>query len=213
MNARNKRVRCKICGILELEHALAVSDAGGDAIGFVFYPPSPRYIDPVAASRIIAKLPPFITTVGLFVNHDAEQVREILNVVPLDVLQFHGDEDNDFCRSFSRPFYKAIGVGEETDVVAEAARYPDAAALLFDTHDPQLRGGTGRVFDWSRIRHELGKPVILAGGLNPTNVAEAIRTVRPYAVDVSGGVEASKGVKSIELIQEFIGEVYREYEV
>ena len=194
-----------------MEDALVASTLGVDALGFVFYPPSPRYVLTETAAEIIAQLPPFVTSVGLFVNHSAEEVQAVLNKVDLNILQFHGDETDDFCQAFGRPFYKAVGVEGEADLDELSATYPHASALLLDTHDPVLKGGTGRSFDWSLVGESRIKPVILAGGLNPSNVRTAIQQVKPYAVDVSGGVEASKGIKDAELMKAFLSEVYREH--
>ncbi len=204
------RTRCKICGITRLEDALKAAELGVDALGFVFYEPSPRYIDPVRANEIIRQLPPFVTSVGLFVNHDRSQVEEILQVARLDVLQFHGEEDDAFCRSFNKVYYKAIGVESAAALQQKMKDYPGASALLLDTHDPILKGGTGRSFDWRLVGEDRPKPIILAGGLNPDNVREAIGMTQPYAVDVSGGVEASKGIKDAQLMREFLREVYRD---
>ncbi len=205
------RTRCKICGITRLEDALTASALGVDALGFVFYKPSPRYVLPETAAEIIRELPPFVTTVGLFVNHSEEEVRSILGKVDLNVLQFHGEETDAFCRSFGRPFYKALGVVEEVDLVLLSEVYSHASALLLDAHDPVLKGGTGKTFDWSLVTEKRVKPLILAGGLDSSNVRSAIQQVKPYAVDVSGGVEASKGIKDANLMKAFLSEVYREH--
>ncbi|WP_246840964.1 phosphoribosylanthranilate isomerase [Hahella sp. CCB-MM4] len=204
------RTRCKICGITRLEDALQAVESGVDALGFVFYEPSPRYIDPVKADEIVRQLPPFVSSVGLFVNHGRDQVESILKTVRLDVLQFHGDEDDAFCRSFNKVYYKAIGVESAEALQQKMREYPGASALLLDTHDPVLKGGTGRSFDWRLVGAERPKPIILAGGLNPENVREAINLTHPYAVDVSGGVEASKGIKDAQLMKDFLREVYRD---
>lgn len=210
----SSRVRVKICGITRLEDAQAAIAAGADALGFVFYPPSPRYVAPEMAAAIIRQLPPFVTTVGLVVDPAVEEVRALLRQLPLSLLQFHGDEDNAFCAQFGHAWIKALAVKPDTDLAAVAATYPDAAGLLLDAWHPDLRGGTGQTFDWSRIPAQLQKPLILAGGLTPENVAGAVHQVRPYAVDVSGGVEARaadgrpcKGIKDAELIKAFIAGV------
>lgn len=200
-------VRVKICGITRLEDAQAAIAAGADALGFVFYPPSPRYISPEQAAFIIHQLPPFVTTVGLVVNPSNEEVRELLRLLPLGLLQFHGEESEAFCSSFSHPWIKALAVKPGQDVVAEIAAYPGAAGILLDAWHPDLKGGTGQTFDWKGFPASAGKPLILAGGLTPDNVARAIQETQPYAVDVSGGVEEFKGIKSAALIDAFIAAV------
>jgi len=196
-------VRVKICGITRIEDGLAAAAAGADAIGLVFAE-SPRRLTTDPARAIAAALPPFIKVVGLFVDAPAEAVHAVLGRVPLDLLQFHGRETAVYCRQFGRPYIKTIHIKEDMDAVAAAGRYPDAAAILFDAFHPQVAGGGGVTFDWSRVPRDLGKPVILAGGLTPDNVAAAVRTVRPYAVDVSSGVELSKGIKDAAKVAAFI---------
>lgn len=197
-------VRSKICGITRIEDALAAVQAGADAIGLVFYAKSPRAVNVQQARAIIAALPPFVTTVGLFVNASRCELGEILDAVPLDLLQFHGDEAPADCEGYHRPFIKALRVKPGADIVAEVARYGQASGILLDTFVQGVPGGTGEAFDWSLVPEGLNKPVILAGGLTPENVVEAIAQVRPYAVDVSGGVEISKGIKDAEKIQAFM---------
>ncbi len=197
-------VRSKICGITRVEDALAAAEAGADAIGLVFYPKSPRAVSIQQARAIIAALPPFVTTVGLFVNASRCELGEILDAVPLDLLQFHGDESPDDCAGFHRPWIKALRVRPGDDLQAACRLYQGASGILLDAYVAGVPGGTGEVFDWSLIPQGLSKPVILAGGLTPGNVAEAIGQVRPYAVDVSGGVEAAKGIKDAARIQAFI---------
>ncbi len=196
--------RIKICGITRSEDALACAQAGADAIGLVFYPPSPRHVAVAQAAMIARVLPPFVTTVGLFVNPAAEQVEAALNEVRLDVLQFHGDEPPEFCASFGVPYLKAIRVKAGVDLVQCAIRYQEAQGLLLDAYVEGTPGGTGQSFDWALIPSGLPLPVILSGGLEPASVAEAIRRVRPWAVDVSSGVEASKGIKDAAKIAAFI---------
>ncbi|HID00021.1 MAG TPA: phosphoribosylanthranilate isomerase [Piscirickettsiaceae bacterium] len=196
--------RVKICGITRLADALAAATAGADAIGLVFYDKSPRAVDIAQAWEILDGLPPFITTVGLFVNADARMIEEILVEVPLDVLQFHGDETPDFCEQFGHPYIKAIRMRAETDLQALAQDYAGAQGLLLDTYRPGVPGGTGEAFDWSLAQQPCDKPIILAGGLRPDNVARAIAQVRPWAVDVSGGVEKEKGIKDSGKIDAFI---------
>lgn len=210
------RVRVKICGITRAGDAMVAVAAGADALGFVFYEPSPRYVTPVAAAAIVRQLPPLVTTVGLFVNAAAAEVSAVLAEVPLALLQFHGDEDNAFCAQFGRPWIKALAVRPDSDTPADIRRFPDAAGILLDAWHPDLRGGTGQAFDWRDFPHDAGKPLILAGGLTPENVAEAITQTQPYAVDVSGGVEltdaqghAQKGLKDAERIRAFIAAVHR----
>jgi len=197
-------VRVKICGITRVEDALAVAAAGADAIGLVFYAKSPRAVDIEQARAILAALPPFVTTVGLFVDAERNELERILASVPLDLLQFHGDESVQQCEAFGRPYIKALRVKAGDDIAAQVARYPSAQGILLDAYVEGVPGGTGEAFDWSLIPQALSKPLILAGGLRPDSVAEAVSRVRPYAVDVSGGVEASKGVKDVEKIGAFI---------
>lgn len=196
--------RIKICGITRSEDGLACAYAGADAIGLVFYPPSPRHVAAAQAAMIARALPPFVTTVGLFVNPAAEQVEAVLKEVHLDVLQFHGDEPPEFCAGFGVPYLKAIRVKAGVDLVQCAIRYREAQGLLLDAYVEGTPGGTGQSFDWDMIPAELPLPVILSGGLEPANVADAIRRVRPWAVDVSSGVEASKGIKDTARIAAFI---------
>ncbi|MHB1590095.1 MAG: phosphoribosylanthranilate isomerase [Sulfuricella sp.] len=199
--------RIKICGITRSEDALVCAQAGADAIGMVFYSPSPRHVVAAQAAAIARALPPFVTTVGLFVNPAVEQVEAVLNQVHLDVLQFHGDEPPEFCAGFGVPYLKAIRVKAGMDLVQCAIRYREAQGLLLDAYVEGTPGGTGQSFDWKLIPAELPLPVILSGGLEPANVADAIRRVRPWAVDVSSGVEASKGIKDAAKIAAFIEEV------
>lgn len=197
-------VRSKICGITRVEDALAAVEAGADAIGLVFYARSPRAVDVAQARLILDALPPFVTTVGLFVDMPRASLLELLEQVPLDLLQFHGDESAPSCESFARPYIKALRVRPGEDVAAAVAPYAGARGILLDTFVEGIPGGTGAAFDWSLVPADLEKPVILAGGLTADNVAAAIRQVRPYAVDVSGGVEAAKGIKDAEKIRAFL---------
>ncbi|MDD2052401.1 phosphoribosylanthranilate isomerase [Pseudomonas putida] len=197
-------VRSKICGITCIEDALAAVEAGADALGFVFYGPSPRAVNVLQARAIIAALPPFVTTVGLFVNASRCELNETLDAVPLDLLQFHGDEAREACEGYHRPYIKALRVKAGDDIAAACAAYPSASGILLDTFVEGVPGGTGAAFDWSLVPQGLSKPIILAGGLSPANVAQAIAQVRPYAVDVSGGVERSKGIKDPEKIRAFM---------
>lgn len=197
-------IRVKICGITRVEDALAAAAAGADAIGLVFYARSPRAVDIERARAIIAALPPFVTTVGLFVDIERAELDDILASVPLDLLQFHGDESPEQCEGFNRPYIKALRVRAGDDIAARVDYYPGASGVLLDTYVDGVPGGTGAAFDWSLVPPALSKPVILAGGLHAGNVASAVAQVRPYAVDVSGGVEASKGIKDAEKIGAFI---------
>ncbi|MFH0933859.1 MAG: phosphoribosylanthranilate isomerase [Pseudomonadota bacterium] len=199
--------RIKICGITREQDVLAVADSGADALGLVFYEKSPRHVGTEQAAKLAGAVPPFITVVGLFVNPTVAYVREVLAKVPLDVLQFHGEETPEFCRQFGRAYLKAIRVKEGVDLVECAARYADAQGLLLDAYVEGTQGGTGESFDWALIPQKLPLLVILSGGLHAGNVAQAIKQVRPYAVDVSSGVEASKGIKDAAKVAAFIKEV------
>ena len=204
------RVRTKICGITSVEDALVAARAGCDAVGLNFYRASPRSV-PVEAAREIAKaLPPLVTRVGVFVNAAPEDIERVLAAVPIDVLQFHGEEEGDACARFGRPYVKAAGVHAGFCLEGLEEAHPAAQAFLLDTHDPVARGGTGGSFDWSLWPGASAKPLILAGGLTPDNVGTAIRRLHPYAVDVAGGVEAGvKGVKSADRVRAFLREVQR----
>jgi phosphoribosylanthranilate isomerase len=194
----------KICGITRPEDALAAARAGAHAIGLVFYEPSPRYVTPSRAADIIRALPPFITTVALFVDAGAEEVRSTLARAPAALLQFHGSETPQFCRQFDRPYVKAVRMSAGVDLLQYARDYHDAKALLLDNFVEGLHGGSGVAFDWSLIPRELPLPVILSGGLTPENVMEAVRRVRPSAVDVSSGVESARGIKDAAKMAAFI---------
>lgn len=201
--------RTKICGITRVEDAQSAADSGADALGLVFHEKSPRYVTLRQAAQLAKAIPPFITVVGLFVNVSADYVHAVLEEVPLDVLQFHGEEEPEFCSCFNRPYIKAIRVRKGVDLLQCASRYADAQGLLLDAYVEGAQGGTGESFDWSLIPQNIPLPVILSGGLNAGNVAQAIRAVRPYAVDVSSGVEAQKGIKDAAKIAAFINEVKR----
>ncbi|WP_339406164.1 phosphoribosylanthranilate isomerase [Pseudomonas helleri] len=200
-------VRSKICGITRIEDALAAVAAGADAIGFVFYAKSPRAVTAVQARAIIAALPPFVTTVGLFVNASACELNETLDAVPLDLLQFHGDETPEQCEGYHRPYIKALRVKAGDDIAGACNAYASASGILLDAYVEGVPGGTGQAFDWSLIPQGLSRPIILAGGLTVDNVVQAIDQVRPYAVDVSGGVEKSKGFKDHDKIRAFMHNV------
>lgn len=201
--------RIKMCGLTRVEDVRAAVAAGADAIGFVFYPPSPRYVTPAQAAELLRVIPPFVSSVGLFVNADPAEVRATLDAVPLDLLQFHGDaeiETDTYCSQFGRPFLKAAavrpGVLAGDDLLQYAASYPSARALLLDAF-VEGYGGGGKVFDWTLIPPSLMAQVVLSGGLDAANVGEAIRRVRPLAVDVSSGIEAGKGIKDAAKMQAF----------
>lgn len=198
--------RIKICGVTTPGAALAVAAAGADAVGLNFHPDSPRYVDPDRARRIVAALPPFVTVVGLFVNCPAERLAETLRTVPLDLLQFHGDEAPADCSRWARPWIRALRVGApdwERRLAELEADPPLLRGVLLDAFVPGVPGGTGQRFDWARIPAGLPHALVLAGGLTPANVATAIEQVRPWAVDVSGGVECEPGVKDPERIRAF----------
>jgi len=201
------RTRVKICGITRKQDAEICVKAGADAIGLVFYASSPRAVEPKQAAEIIAGLPAFVTTVGLFVDATEDYINEVLSKVSLDCLQFHGKEDATHCEQFDRPYIKAIRMAEGTDVEALAKHYASARALLLDTYIADIPGGTGQTFNWERVPDACSKAIILAGGLTPDNISEAIAVAKPYAVDVSGGVEESKGIKDAAKINKFIHEV------
>lgn len=205
----NTRTRIKICGITCREDAQACVAAGVDALGFVFYAPSPRAVDIAQAAAIVNSLPAFITSVGLFLDPEPALVESVLEQLPLDMLQFHGREEAAFCRQFSRPYIKTLGMHGNTNVVAQVQAYPDARSILLDSHATGQAGGTGQPFDWQQIPAIPGMPVILAGGLNATNIAQAVSAVRPFAVDVSSGVEAAPGQKDPRKITEFVAQVRR----
>ncbi|MFT3849921.1 MAG: phosphoribosylanthranilate isomerase [Propionivibrio sp.] len=200
------KTRIKICGFTRTEDLKAAIDAGADAVGFVFYPRSPRFVDLPTAAELARMVPPFVTIVGLFVNADPATIRATLAAVPIHLLQFHGDEDEDFCQQFDRPYIKAARVKPGIDLLQYVACFPSAQAILLDAF-VEGYGGGGKVFDWKLIPPDLGKPLILSGGLDAGNVADAVVRVRPAAVDVSSGVEAAKGIKDADKIREFIAAV------
>src|SRR5579871_1604363 len=189
------RVRTKVCGMTRRDDVLAAAGLGVDAVGLVFYPKSPRNVSIEQAEALTADLPPFVTVTALFLDPEAGKVREVLERVRIDVLQFHGGEPADFCRSFGLPYIKAVPMGGHADLPEYARRHAQASALLLDSHVAGQKGGTGVSFDWSLVPRLDGTRIVLAGGLNRGNVATAIRMVRPYAVDVSSGVEEAPGIK------------------
>lgn len=201
--------RVKICGLTRPEDIRAAVQCGADAIGLVFYEPSPRSVSPAQAQALAREVPAFVTVVGLFVNPTREEVESVLEQVPLDLLQFHGDEPPAFCAGFGRRWIKAIRVREAGQIERAFEDYHEAAGLLVDAWDPDRYGGTGKSFNWDLIPDERPRPLILAGGLSSDNVFAAVEQVRPWAVDVSGGVEKDKGNKDIRKIRHFINEVHR----
>ena len=202
------RTRVKICGITRAEDGVAAAMAGADAIGLVFYADSPRCVAAAQAAEIVAALPPFVTTVALFVNATAEEIEQLLAQVPVDLIQFHGDESPGFCAAQGRPYIKAIRMKPGVDLHHQRERYHHSRGLLVDSYRAGVPGGTGESFNWSLIPANLQTEIVLAGGLTPHNVADAIQTVHPWGVDVSGGVEvqqgAKKGIKDAQAIQQLI---------
>jgi phosphoribosylanthranilate isomerase len=197
----------KICGITRVEDALAAAHCGAHAIGLVFYRPSPRYVEPDAAAAIVRALPPFVTAVGLFVDAAEDDVRTAARRAGVHMLQFHGAEDPRFCERVGLPYMKAVQVRGGVDLLQYARDFQSAKALLLDAFQEGLHGGTGAIFDWALIPAALPLPIVLSGGLTPLNVGDAIRQVKPWAVDVSSGVEAAKGVKDALRIAAFISGV------
>ena len=204
------KTRIKVCGITSVEDALAAVDAGADAIGLVFYDKSPRCVSIGQARDIAACIPPFVSVVGLFVDADDEFMQAVLEQVPLTLLQFHGNESDRWCQRWNRQYIKALRVRPEMPVKQAVAQYPGASGVLLDAYRKGVPGGTGESFDWRLIPDSLEKPVILAGGLDATNVAEAIKRVSPFAVDVSSGVELEPGVKNHDAIRAFARAVVNE---
>ena len=198
-------VRVKICGLTRPQDVAAAVAAGADAVGFVFVPGSPRYLDTAFAAELVRQVPAFVSRVGLFLDQDAEWIRRVVQSVPLNLLQFHGTEEAEFCRQFGWPYIKALSLAAGIAMAEAEAAYPDATALLVDSHEPGGQGGTGRMLDWRRVTAR-NLPLILAGGLNPSNVAAAVSIVHPWAVDVSSGVETAPGIKDANLIRQFIEE-------
>lgn len=200
------RIRIKVCGICTVGDAAAAVHAGADAIGMVFYPESPRFLSISQARDITSRMPPFVSAVGLFVNSSYQEVCAVLSETKLELLQFHGDEDEDFCKSFDLPYIKALRVKAGLDLYQQCRKFESARGILLDSYKKGIRGGTGETFDWHLIPHDLPLPVVLAGGLDSNNVKQAIHTVKPWAVDVSSGVEDSPGKKDQEKIVQFINE-------
>lgn len=197
--------RVKICGITRVQDALTAANAGADAIGLVFYPPSSRYLKETPLAREIARsVGPFVCVTALFVNATANEIEAVLKQVPVNLIQFHGDENNSFCEGFGLPFIKALRVQDKGSLEIALNNYPDAAGILLDAYVAGMPGGTGEKFNWELVPQDLAQPIILAGGLNPQNIAAAVRQTRIYGVDVSGGVESAPGIKSPELVKQFI---------
>lgn len=202
-------MKIKICGFTNADNAKQAAALGIDAIGLVFYAKSPRSVEITTAVDIIAALPPFINRVGLFVNAETDFINKVLTQVPLDTLQFHGTESPNYCAQWSLPFIKALQVDEKTNIKEFAERYHHASGLLLDAFNPTTYGGSGQSFDWSLARVEIDLPIILAGGLSISTVEKAIKTVNPYALDISTGVESAKGIKDIDKIKQFISQVQK----
>lgn len=206
---RPTRTRVKICGITREQDAVEAAHAGADALGFVFYPPSPRAVSAERAAELCQLLPPFIERVGLFVNASVSEVQAVLDIVPLSLIQFHGDESPDFCQQFATPYIKAIRISADNaeQALQQIEAHSMAQGFLLDAYEKGVPGGTGKTFDWSKIPAELDQPLVLAGGLDADNVAQAMAEVAPYAVDVSSGVEVSPGVKDLAKINQFMQSV------
>ncbi|WP_349431113.1 phosphoribosylanthranilate isomerase [Methylomarinum sp. Ch1-1] len=198
------RTRVKICGFTRVEDAVYASKLGVDAIGLVFYPPSPRHVSLTTATEIVRALPAFVSVVALFVDASEKQIRRVLANLPVECLQFHGDESPEQCRIYGKPYMKAVRMQQGIDVAAIADRYHDASALLLDAYHPGIKGGSGSNFDWGLIPKDCALPIVLAGGLAPENAGQAVRVVKPYALDVSSGVETDKGIKDAAKMAAFI---------
>lgn len=203
------RTRVKFCGITRIEDAIEAARLGADAIGLVLVPASPRALSFDGAARIARETPPFVARVGLFLDAEPAYVRAACAAIAFDLLQFHGSEPRDYCAGFGLRYIKAIAMGDATAFDDRARAYPDAAALLLDGHATGAQGGTGERFDWTRVPRGHRRPIVLAGGLTPANVADAIATARPYAVDVSSGIERAPGIKDSGKMQRFLDEVRR----
>jgi phosphoribosylanthranilate isomerase len=196
--------KVKFCGITNLEDAINASKLGADALGFVFYSKSSRFISPKEANEIIQKLPPFISSVGLFVNQSKKEIEDVIKACSLNLLQFHGDEDELFCKQFNLPYIKAISMKPDINLLKCIEHYHSAKALLLDSYSKETRGGSGKVFNWNSIPPNTPLPLIIAGGLNPNNVKILLELIVPYGVDVSSGIESSKGLKDYQLMKKFI---------
>jgi|TARA_B110000967_G_scaffold208937_1_gene262923 phosphoribosylanthranilate isomerase len=207
--ALQTRTRIKVCGITNFSEALLIAQHGADSLGLVFHPKSPRFIGLDAARKIRDAMPPFVTITALFMDETEEWIEQVLSTINPDCLQFHGDESEADCVRWKQPYIKSISMGSAVNVEAYAAQYPSAQGFLFDSNVVGLQGGSGDTFDWSKIPLSFDRPLLLAGGLNPSNVADAVTQVRPWCVDVSSGVEISKGLKDLNLINQFFQEVVR----
>jgi phosphoribosylanthranilate isomerase len=203
------RTRIKICGFTRAEDAVFASHLGVDAIGLVFYPPSPRNVQLAQAREIVQALPAFISIVALFVDEHESRIREVLEAVPIDIIQFHGDENPEACRIYNKPYIKALRMQQDIDIANCASTYHDAAGLLLDAYHPNTKGGTGDQFDWTMIPEHCAFPLILAGGLDADNAKQAVQSVKPYALDVSTGVEVQKGIKDTVKMTAFVEQVYQ----
>ncbi len=201
------RTRVKICGFTRADEAVYAARLGVDAIGLVFYPPSPRHVEIEQAVRIVKALPAFTSVVALFVDEQEARIREVLAQVSIDCIQFHGEESAEACRIYGKRYIKAVRMKNTIDISALALHYHDAAGLLLDAYHPDAKGGTGSQFDWDLIPKHCSLPIILAGGLDATNAKQAVATVKPYALDVSSGVEANKGIKDALKMAAFIKQV------
>jgi phosphoribosylanthranilate isomerase len=198
------RTRIKFCGITRADDAHVAAELGVDAIGLVFTRKSQRFIGAGPAREIRRALPPFVTAVALFMDDEPSWIEEVIAVVQPDILQFHGNESAGFAASFARPYFKAVPMGSVANVLAYAAQHPEAAGILLDSHSGGALGGSGEAFDWSRVPRHAGRPIVLAGGLDADNVALAIAAVRPYAVDVSSGIESAPGIKHAVKMRRFV---------
>ena len=198
------KTKVKICGITNLKNALEASEIGVDALGFVFFKDSPRYIDPIEAGKIINLLPTFVLRVGLFVNPSKNEVLSAISDSRINMIQFHGDENEEFCNQFNLPYIKAVAFRDDLNLLEYCKLYTSSSAILVDTYSEKLRGGTGKTFDWDLLPKELPLPIIIAGGLDSANVSLLIKTLNPYGVDVSGGVEREKGIKDYNMMKNFV---------
>lgn len=201
------RTRVKICGFTQVNEAAAAAQLGVDAIGLVFYPPSPRNVTIQQAKKIVDALPAFVTVVALFVDEQESQIKQVINEVSIDCIQFHGEEKANECRVYNKPYMKAIRMKPGLDILKITGQYHDASALLLDAYHPGIKGGSGSQFDWDLVPKDSVLPIVLAGGLQVDNVRQAIQSVRPYALDVSSGVEATKGIKDVVKMAAFIREI------
>lgn len=200
-------MRVKVCGITRVEDAVTAQRCGADAIGLVFYPPSSRYVSDLSLAREIAlSVGPFVTVVGLFVDANSDQIQNTLDQVPLHLLQFHGNESERECRRYGRPYIKALRMSENIDVSERINAYPSACGILLDAYVKGIPGGTGTSFDWQRVPQNANRAIVLAGGLSPENVAQAVDCAKPYSVDVSGGVELAPGIKDANKVSAFIAQ-------